>query len=478
MTRADGTTTWATATPRVAPTYGRTLALLLLALPSSSTLCSALAPGISGPHQAAARAARSRRDPRCEMPQRAMLPFSSEEDAVLWKRHGSGSEDDNFEETAALLGRGAKGLKKRLGRLREPTTEGHRRLFGEDDSTLGGADGQPTKARLRTALECVQRVLWDPCLTPSDFTIHYRDRYDVRVLAFPLDAPNDSIQGPERLRALALPQHRILYLKYRRRLVWHRQLKLDRVFGSGIAQPGDAAGGAFRTGGSRAPAADGPSGAGADNTGGEAEATSFELNLGEGSAPALRVQDVVRSYDAWASADAAVRSAAKARARRSLRHAAGRRYGSVEERMGAVGAVLTAARDGEMGAAEAAGALMDPELFGNAGETSGKQAADDAGRGGELWSDHSADESHAPGLHRSQEAQGVTGSWDLPEEARLEGRGEEGPPRFTCPVQELVAAVVPEEHAPMRDALSEALRLRRAVGAGGGGGAGGSNGRR
>lgn len=372
-----------------------------------------------------------------------MLPFSAEEDALLWERHGSGSADDDLEQTAALMSRGATGLRRRLQRLREPTTEGHRRLFGEDDEP-GGTDGQPLRARLRTALECVQRVLWDPGLTPSEFTVHYRDRFDTRVCSFPMDAPNDSIRGPERLRALALPQHRILYIKYRRRLVWHRQMKLDRVFGSGIPQPGDAAGGA--------------PGASAEDTAGEGEGAPTAHGSVEGAAPARRMHEVVRSYGAWAAADAAARSAAKARARRCLQCAAGRRYGTVEERMAAVGALLSAARDGQLGAADAAAALMDPELFGNEGGTSGRPAGQ-AVSGGVQPDPAPGDEGPDSGWQEHGEAHRGRGAVAEPEE-----RGE-GPStgRFACVAQELVAAVVPEEHRPMRDALLEALWPRRAL---------------
>lgn len=54
------------------------------------------------------------------------------------------------------------------------------------------------------------------------------------------DAPNTSIKGPSRLFVLALPEHRIAYIKYRRRIVWHRAEKIDRLFASGVAGPDGA----------------------------------------------------------------------------------------------------------------------------------------------------------------------------------------------------------------------------------------------
>ena len=67
---------------------------------------------------------------------------------------------------------------------------------------------------------------------------------------------------------LALPEHRIVYLKYRKRLVWHRPLRLDLIFGS----------------------------------------------RGSGS----RIQDIVATYDVWAREREARISEANARAAAAL----------------------------------------------------------------------------------------------------------------------------------------------------------------
>ena len=124
-------------------------------------------------HCHAARAVQRARPAVAEMPQRAMFPFSREEDALLWERH---STEDNLDldETAAELGRGAKGLAARLERLRDPSTEGHRLLVGSwQDNEAERSEARP---RLRTARECVLRVLWDETLRGSDFSIYFRDR--------------------------------------------------------------------------------------------------------------------------------------------------------------------------------------------------------------------------------------------------------------------------------------------------------------
>ena len=58
------------------------------------------------------------------------------------------------------------------------------------------------------------------------------DRFEKAPREVPFDSPNDSIRGGERSLVRALPEHRIVYLKFRTRLVWHKPLRRDRIFGS------------------------------------------------------------------------------------------------------------------------------------------------------------------------------------------------------------------------------------------------------
>eukprot|EP00967_Tisochrysis_lutea_P128331 scaffold219397_cov35-Tisochrysis_lutea.AAC.1 len=371
------------------------------------------------------------RAPHAAMAERSMYPFNLEEDRLLWRRHCAKQDDADFEETAALMGRGTQGLKGRLERLRDPTTQGHRRLFGE----LEDGDSTEPKRRLRTALDCIQRVLWDPLLDPADFTIHYRDRFDKRPLSFPMNAPNDSIRGPERLRALALPQHRILYIKYRKRLVWHRELRLDRVFGSGCTQ-----------------AAMNDKYAEADVHISE-DGVTFDRRHDDGEDGASRddyvvdgerIQDVVCTYEDWLSADAAARSRAKMRAREALHSSSGRMHTTLEQRMRAVGELLSSMRDGEMSAEEGAATLLSEDLFGPLG---GDLVASECPpqEDGEASLAACANSLSDVGLFAvgacdAQVAVGLADSF-----------------RYLTPVQELVSAVVPEEHSVMKSALLAAL---------------------
>lgn len=161
------------------------------------------------------------------MPRNVHTPWSREEDAYIWKHRSEPAE-----ELGSALGRGAKGVAGRLKRLADPSTDGYRRLFGPDPSDDDDAEGS-SAVRLRPAHECIQRIIWDNSLDPKEFTLGYRDRFAAAPLLAPFDAPNQSIEGRERLFVLALPEHRIEFLLYRKRLVWHKELRLDYIFGSG-----------------------------------------------------------------------------------------------------------------------------------------------------------------------------------------------------------------------------------------------------
>jgi len=77
---------------------------------------------------------------------------------------------------------------------------------------------------------------WDVNIRESDFSVIYNDRVNNSIVETPLDAPNHSIQGKATQLIDALPEHRICAVKYKERMVWDRQGRLDLVFGEpGIA---------------------------------------------------------------------------------------------------------------------------------------------------------------------------------------------------------------------------------------------------
>ncbi|CAK6437458.1 unnamed protein product [Pipistrellus nathusii] len=103
----------------------------------------------------------------------------------------------------------------------------------------GGAEAEAgartKKPPLRTAAAVIQRIRWDPRLDPADFAVGYADRFrgvlEEPFGAFCWDEPLAAL-GPG---ALAVPQHRVRYFRFRGRVVWDRDSRTDHVFGSGCA---------------------------------------------------------------------------------------------------------------------------------------------------------------------------------------------------------------------------------------------------
>ena len=163
--------------------------------------------------------------PRMSMPRNVHAAYTREDDAFLWKNRKNAK---TIAAAAEELGRGVKSCTARLERLSNPTTEGHRRLFGRTADDAADA----SLSSLRPVRDVMQRIEYDPALDPSSFVVGYKDRFQELPLEVAYDQPNDSIAGQERSFVQALPEHRIVFFKYKKRLVWHRPMRLDRVFGS------------------------------------------------------------------------------------------------------------------------------------------------------------------------------------------------------------------------------------------------------
>ena len=87
---------------------------------------------------------------------------------------------------------------------------------------------------LRPVADVLQRLEYDRGIDASRFTFYFREaQLPVKVGAAWGDA-NDRVNGTERMLAKAIPQHRIAFVSYGNRLVWHRGRRVDRVYGSGL----------------------------------------------------------------------------------------------------------------------------------------------------------------------------------------------------------------------------------------------------
>lgn len=189
--------------------------------------------------------------------------WSIEQDQLLWSNRARPAE-----EVASLLGRGVRGVQARLEKLGDVSSPAYTRLFvrpnnrrgdkkgsvarngggDDDDAAAGGgrgkngpppvpADDNPTPRRLVPVSEVLRRIEFDPSLDSSDFSVLHYDRLDGRVVKSPWDAPNRSVSNTKETSLVkALPEHRIVGVLYRERLVWDRPGRADLVFGEpGIA---------------------------------------------------------------------------------------------------------------------------------------------------------------------------------------------------------------------------------------------------
>ena len=233
---------------------------------------------------------------------------------------------------------------KRLEKLQNPDTAAFLRLFansksdGSEASCLGDDSNvvlgdveyidKANSVHLRPAREVLLRIMWDPLLIPTDFTVGYCDRFKIRYAEVKCDAPNDSIKGKERLFVMALPEHRIQYIKWRRRVVWHKSRRLDRVFGSGIPTLGVST-----------------------------ESRGARMGHKNAVPQYERIEDVIESYDNWLRSVNARERAARMRATQILG----------DEQFKAVKILSKQLLEGEITAAEYADETLSDEFFGSSG---------------------------------------------------------------------------------------------------------------
>jgi len=158
--------------------------------------------------------------------------WTLEQDQLLYE-----NRKESLPALAALLGRGLRGVETRLQKLTNVNSPAYERLFSLTSSGNGNnynmmADKDGDKKKLVPAKEILRRIQWDYSLTESDFSILYYDRVEDEVLESAMDAPNESIAGPQERWVDALPEHRIVGIMYKERIVWDREKRIDRVFGS------------------------------------------------------------------------------------------------------------------------------------------------------------------------------------------------------------------------------------------------------
>ena len=84
---------------------------------------------------------------------------------------------------------------------------------------------------MKTAADVIKRLEWDPDVDKEDFIVGYMDRL-VGLQERPFTAFTWEDLASVDQFALAIPQHRIQYFKYKDVKVWDKNERLDNVFGS------------------------------------------------------------------------------------------------------------------------------------------------------------------------------------------------------------------------------------------------------
>ena len=98
------------------------------------------------------------------------------------------------------------------------------------------------KARMRTALEVIRRLEWDPACCAAAVVVGYHDRILGEIVERPLDAFSrwGAIELADE-NELAIPQHRVVYFKSGDMIVWDKRriydvdgmsCRLDAVYGT------------------------------------------------------------------------------------------------------------------------------------------------------------------------------------------------------------------------------------------------------
>jgi uncharacterized protein (UPF0248 family) len=129
---------------------------------------------------------------------------------------------------ASLLGRGLRGVESRLAKLSDVDSPAYQRLFCDSEAI----PRQDASKKLVPAGEVLRRIQYDYKLAEKDFSVVHYDRVDDNLVETPMDAPNTSVAGREERFVFAIPEHRIMKIKYKEQIVWDREGRLDRVFGS------------------------------------------------------------------------------------------------------------------------------------------------------------------------------------------------------------------------------------------------------
>lgn len=101
----------------------------------------------------------------------------------------------------------------------------------EERSVLNDDADYIKKTSMKTSGEVVRRIQWDPEIKKENIVVGYLDRFvGLKECEFNTFDWGDIVLAD--LGALAIPEHRICYFKYKDEIIWNKNTRLDNVFGS------------------------------------------------------------------------------------------------------------------------------------------------------------------------------------------------------------------------------------------------------
>ena len=161
------------------------------------------------------------------------MEWTLEDDEFLYQHMNRG---EGIPKLASKLGRGLRGVESRIAKLKDVNSMAYRRLFVRDSSVSsskeeeeeeGGGGGGGKSKKLTPANEVMRRIKWDHLLNPDDFSVEYFDRVQETVVSVSFRTQNESVKGKEELFVFAIPEHRIMAIKYKDWVVWDKVCTLN-----------------------------------------------------------------------------------------------------------------------------------------------------------------------------------------------------------------------------------------------------------
>lgn len=153
--------------------------------------------------------------------------WSVEQDRFLYE-----NRRESLPRLAAMLGRGLRGVERRLEKIADVNSAAYARLFVDEENTEIDIGSTSKGGKLTPAKEILRRIRWDGTLDQDDFSVLHYDRVEETIVETTFTAANDSIEGHDEMLVFALPEHRITAVKFKERLVWDKEKRMDCVFGS------------------------------------------------------------------------------------------------------------------------------------------------------------------------------------------------------------------------------------------------------